>query len=47
MGSFPETLIDPKKQQHKRKKTLKLVVQMKKREKEVSLGKRFKILGRF
>ena len=40
MGSFPETLIDPKKQQHKRKKTLKLVVQMKKREKEVSLCKR-------
>ena len=54
MGSFPETLIDPKKQQHqpekkqkKKERTVKFVVQMKKREKEVSLCKRFKILERF
>ena len=43
----------PKKQQQqpekreKKEKTVKFVVQMKKREKEVSLCKRFKILGRF
>ena len=30
-----------------KEKTVKFVVQMKKREKEVSLCKRFKILGRF
>ena len=47
MGSFPETLIDPKKQQQHKGKNVQFVVQMKKREKEVSLCKRFKIMGRF
>ena len=50
MGSFPETVIDIRKNNNSnniKEKTVKFFVQMREREKEVSLCKRFKILERF